>query len=252
MQNKISDIKILGVVRGNSTSKATMTNRASSTFIYKESGESVYHLRGKDVRLSKGTVLFIPENECYSFEKTSAGESVYCLINFHSRVELIEKPTLFSLESAEYVSQIFSQLQTQWHLSYNDAESFELLSLFYHLAYVLLKSQDKAYHTASRKSKLDPAIAYLENNLYNPELTVAKLAALCGISEVAFRNVFFDRFGETPKKYIVHCRLLKAKNIIESGEYSSIGEVANIVGYQDALYFSKHFKSYFGFPPSKT
>ena len=251
MQAKFSDIEIVGVVRGNSTAKATMTNRESSTFIYKESGESVYHLRGKDVHLSKGTVLFIPEKESYSFEKTSEGESVYCLINFHSRTELIEKPMLFSCESAEYVGHIFNQLQTQWHLSYNNAECFELVSLFYHLVSVLLQSQDMAYHTASQKAKLEPAIAYLENNLYDHKLTVSKLAELCGISEVSFRNMFFDRFKESPKKYIVRCRLTKAKNIIESGEYGSIGEVAEIVGYQDALYFSKHFKSYFGFPPSK-
>jgi YesN/AraC family two-component response regulator len=44
---------------------------------------------------------------------------------------------------------------------------------------------------------------------------------------------------------------MKAKAIIESGEFSSINEVAYTVGYDDPLYFSRHFKKYFGIAPSK-
>ena len=215
------------------------------------SGESVYYLRGAAVRLVAGTVLYIPEGESYSFEKISQGESVYCLINFHSTTPFMEKPKLFSPQSSEHICHVFHQMQKRWHLSHIDADRYELLSLFYHLISCLLEMQGNPIHTAAQGARLNPALEYLEEHLYCPDLTVSTLADLCGISEVTFRKLFFAKFGESPKKYIIRCRLIKAKNIIESGEYSSIHEISEIVGYQDALYFSKHFKRHFGRSPSK-
>ena len=85
----------MGVISGLSTKNATMTNRHSHTFIYKIDGESLYLLRGKEVHLSPKTLLFIPENETYSFRKISKGDSRYCLINFHADIKTETVPTLF-------------------------------------------------------------------------------------------------------------------------------------------------------------
>ena len=45
--------------------------------------------------------------------------------------------------------------------------------------------------------------------------------------------------------------MMKARAMIEGGEFSSIREVSEAVGYEDPLYFSKHFRSHFGTAPSK-
>lgn len=247
----ISGIQIVGIVRGNSTARARIVNRFSHTFIYKISGESIYYLRGDEVHLSAGAILYIPEGESYSFEKISKGESIYCLINFHSSTPFMEKPKLFSPQNDEHLDYVFNQMQKHWHFSHIDSDSYELLSLFYHLISILSDGQNHLYYTSSQGARLAPAIEYLEQHLYCHDLTVSKLSNICGISEVTFRKLFFAKFGESPKKYIIRCRLIKAKNIIESGEYSSINKVSDTVGYKDALYFSKHFKSYFGYSPTK-
>ena len=39
-------------------------------------------------------------------------------------------------------------------------------------------------------------------------------------------------------------------SILESGDYDSIAEVSELVGYSDPLYFSKAFKKIYGFSPS--
>ena len=54
----------------------------------------------------------------------------------------------------------------------------------------------------------------------------------------------------TPKQYLVTERILYAKSIIESGDYGSIKEVSEMVGYNDPLYFSKAFKMICGVSPS--
>ena len=44
---------------------------------------------------------------------------------------------------------------------------------------------------------------------------------------------------------------IKAKTIIESGEYSTLNEVAYSVGYDDPLYVSRLFKKHFGISPAQ-
>ena len=41
-----------------------------------------------------------------------------------------------------------------------------------------------------------------------------------------------------------------AKAIIESGEFSTIKELAQMVGYNDSLYFGKIFKQHYGTTPA--
>lgn len=251
MFENITDVQITGMLHGNATIKRKITNRPSHTLVYKISGETLYYLREKKIRHSGGTVLFIPEGETFSFEKTSEGESQYYLINFHCAALNGEEPRLFLPQAHEHISYLFSQMKKSWLFEGNDAARYELLSLFYRLISVLLQSQSKDYHTAAQNARLKPATEYLENNLYSHELTISHLASRCGISEVSFRSLFAANFGESPKKYIIRRRLMRAKTIIESGEYTSIGEVSQMVGYNDPLYFSRHFKNYFGYSPSK-
>lgn len=54
----------------------------------------------------------------------------------------------------------------------------------------------------------------------------------------------------SPKEYVVTQRISHARFIIESGDFDSIAEVAQLVGYNDPLYFSKAFKKLYGISPS--
>ena len=54
----------------------------------------------------------------------------------------------------------------------------------------------------------------------------------------------------TPQQYVSAQRIAHARAIIESGDYESLREISEAVGYTDALYFSKAFKKVYGFAPS--
>ena len=110
--------------------------------------------------------------------------------------------------------------------------------------------QQSEYVTGSKKDLILPAVDYLEKHIFDPELKASELPALCGMSAPTFRKIFCARFGASPRKYIISQRLTQAKIILESGEYKNISEVAFAVGYDDPLYFSKHFKSVYGTAPS--
>ena len=214
----IKDPTIVGVISGNSTLRASIDNRPSHTLIFKENGESLYILRGKRYCLSEGTVLFIPEGESYSFKKTSNGESIYRLINFHAEMSCPE-PKLFVLPQGENISFIFKQMERLWRFNGKNSGKYELLSLFYKLAATLTESEDTKYTTAEQKASIDPAIDHLEAHIFDSDLKTSSLHELCGISAPTFRRIFTSRFGTSPRKYVIRQRLLQAKMILESGEY---------------------------------
>ncbi len=61
----------------------------------------------------------------------------------------------------------------------------------------------------------------------------------------------FNKYLKTsPTKYILEFRLTRAKNLLKNTNMS-VTEIANIVGYNDSMYFSRAFKKRFGLPPSK-
>ena len=65
------------------------------------------------------------------------------------------------------------------------------------------------------------------------------------------RKLFKKEVGVTPLEYLIRVRMKKAETILSamSGDYS-VAEVARLCGYDDALYFSRVFKKYFGCSPS--
>ncbi|MDO4960542.1 MAG: AraC family transcriptional regulator [Eubacteriales bacterium] len=66
------------------------------------------------------------------------------------------------------------------------------------------------------------------------------------------RKRFKKEIGKTPLEYLTQMRMREAENILLGymGHEYSIAEVAGMCGYEDALYFSRVFKKYFGCSPS--
>lgn len=63
---------------------------------------------------------------------------------------------------------------------------------------------------------------------------------------------FFRKFklytGMTPLQYLLDIRLSNAKSLLETTDYS-IGEIATLIGYDNALYFSRLFHKHVGMSP---
>ncbi|WP_375404321.1 cupin domain-containing protein [uncultured Sphingomonas sp.] len=78
--------------------------------------------------------------------------------------------------------------------------------------------------------------------------TVADLARAAAMS----RSAFFDRFrqavGMAPMEYLLHWRMVLAKQLLEHGQ-ASVAEIAGRVGYGSSSTFSVAFARHVGTPP---
>ena len=109
----------------------------------------------------------------------------------------------------------------------------------------LTDSNFKMNWTASRKNPNWKQIS----EFLKTDFSLETLASLCGMSETYFQRLFKEKYGISPKKYIIQLKVNHACDLLHSECYS-ITQVANLCGYEDVYYFSRQFKNYVGVTPS--
>ncbi|MET3881089.1 two-component regulator propeller domain-containing protein [Chitinophaga sp. OAE865] len=93
------------------------------------------------------------------------------------------------------------------------------------------------------------ALAFVEENLQNANLSVAELSKHLCISRVSLYKKMLLLTGKTPVDFIRSIRLRKAAQMLEKSQLS-IAEISYEVGFNTPHYFTKSFKAEFGVLPS--
>lgn len=90
---------------------------------------------------------------------------------------------------------------------------------------------------------------YLLDNLLLDFPGVARLANMAGMSESKYRKLFRKIIKSSPNSFFLQEKMLLAQNLLQSGNFNSIREVALEVGYSKAGYFAGVYKKTFGTLP---
>ena len=114
----------------------------------------------------------------------------------------------------------------------------------------LVRSVSKEYVSKGKQQLVQPAVDYISEHYFDPDINNDRLARLCGISTVYFRKCFEALMGVPPIRYLHDFRIQRAKDILSS-DYGSISQVAGSVGYRSVYHFSKMFKTYTGLNPTE-
>lgn len=91
-------------------------------------------------------------------------------------------------------------------------------------------------------------LEYLHQN-YMKQISLYRIAHNMYLSPVYISKIFKEETGESPINHLIRIRLTKAHELLSTGDIP-IKTVARTVGYDDAYYFSKLYKKYYGIPPS--
>ena len=83
---------------------------------------------------------------------------------------------------------------------------------------------------------------------YHERLSVEQLARELNVSYSSFRQAFKARTGISPKQYQLQIRLHKAQDFLANTP-KSVGEIADILGFDSAFHLSKQFKDSTGTAP---
>ena len=85
---------------------------------------------------------------------------------------------------------------------------------------------------------------------FNKEINIDDYARECNISVCWFIRCFKQVTGQTPLQYIISLRISNAQMLLETTDYT-IAQIAQEVGYDNPLYFSRLFHKQTGVSPNQ-
>lgn len=225
------------------------------------SGEGTLEINGTSYQLKRGHIFIIPpyvktfyyanpKNPWqYTWISFSGTKATYYLEKAGLTVETPVRKTYVKPE--EFLSLIEKLLDHHEPVVAN-----ELLrtSLMYEILALLITSQNQNLNEQNKPIPYDyspnvyveHAVDYIHYN-YN-RIRVNDIANYIGITRSYLTHIFKKQLQVSPQKYLLtyrleqSCRLLRSTNL-------SIQEIAEQVGYENPLTFSKIFKNTYGYSP---
>ncbi len=202
------------------------------------SGRTVYYFEGREIVADKNHVILFPSNIRYRYKCPEFGQ--FYVLNFVCSEGFVDEITSIELDDPRTYWADCEKMKTIFK---KDEYRAELLSLLYGVIAKLA--------AASRKGEvLHSAIAHMEANYSDPNLSNSILAKKVNISDSHFRSLFKAAYDITPHKYLIKLRIRQAKLLLYNPDLS-IAEIAESCGFSSALYFSKAFKTEVGISPTK-
>lgn len=110
-----------------------------------------------------------------------------------------------------------------------------------------LNKKDEESKMSRRIVHTEKAKKFIQNNIHN-HITAEDVANSLFLSRAYLRNIFMKYVGMPPKKYIIEMKIERAKELLAIRRLS-VTDIARSVGYDDALLFSRVFKSHTGVSP---
>lgn len=212
---------------------------------YRIKGNAKFIHENDVVSVKTGDIVFVPA--FYNYTLDSGDESV-CVIHFKSSERLPERIKKFTPEATDYYEKRFNELYNIYTKKQIGFEH-EIRSIFYKI--IMHIERDIVNNkTSGSDLKISHAIDYIHENFTDANLTVARLAKDCNMSETYFRKLFFKNCGTAPLEYINNLRLKYAIELLNSNYYT-VNEVAEKCGFSSSYYFSAFVKKETGLPPSK-
>ncbi|BFT71874.1 hypothetical protein PAENIP36_33160 [Paenibacillus sp. P36] len=103
---------------------------------------------------------------------------------------------------------------------------------------------------SNSKEMIEEAKAFIHHH-YMESLSLQKLAERHGTSAKSFSYYFKKYTGVFPIDYVIQHRMKRAQEQLSIGS-CTIKQVAESVGYEDPLYFSRLYKKHYGYAPSQS
>ena len=246
---KLQNLKVFETVRPN--------GRGDYQLLYFASGKGYFNFDGQERVITKGNmILFRPgvsqiyniyaEDKPETYWVHFTGSDVDLLLDYYQMPK--NESVFFTGTSPDYqwlFRQMIQELQLQ-RVNYEDLLNMNLRHIFLIINRYLQEGNDIGTETLD---EVERATHFFREH-YNEQIIIENYARDHGMTANWFTQSFKKVTKFTPMQYIVHLRMTNAMNMIDSTD-CNITQVANAVGYDNSMYFSKVFKKYTGMTPTE-
>ena len=224
-------------------------------FVYVVDGTMYFELQGKRVELGAGNLVFFRPGEAQVYGSYE-GESVSyywahfsgnCVEDVLSDCGFLDKSRCF-IDVDSGVCKILNMIIKEY--TYGEyCYITKCNSVFIMALSELARLTDHAAKASEKYDVLLPALKAMEQN-YSVWYKNEEYAQMCGISKYHFIHLFTECKGCSPSKYKSNLLMQKAAELIRISSVP-MNEIADMLGFDDPLYFSKKFRAFYGVSPSE-
>ena len=221
--------------------------RTFNGFLLLLKGECVFRCDGEEIKLSQGGLIYLPKGAKHSAYAKERSLEFY-RVNFTARENISGEEIIFSevpkciTELApKYIIDLCEQMRLSCMI---EGSGFKSLSQLCSLIDFSIKLSPNKY-----PRRISSAIEHI-NEHYTEQISISDLAELSFISEPHLFRIFKKELGVSPIEYKNELRIKRAEALLSDPE-CSIGEIALLLGFENACYFSRIFKKFRGISPKK-
>lgn len=219
---------------------------------YISSGMGSIEINGKVYYPQKGDVYLLPSGSRHCYYSDAKEPWIKTFVNFRGAVA-DGLASAYHLKGIVLFPGVEQAVAERFFQIYTMMQNRNLED-----AYVIFKTEiliHEIFHILGQKIKSSIGISdemkkikdYLETHV-SVSVTIDELSALIYRSPDYLIRHFREEFGMTPYKYFIEKKMEAAKTMLRDTSLS-VKEIGELVGYEDAHYFSNVFRKESGIPP---
>lgn len=218
-------------------------SRKPNGFVYVLRGKCRFSSENGSFTMEPDALCYLPKGSNHLYEILDEDTEIYRIdftVTVNGEIAVFsDGPMLLAEKATAECMEIMHKMANNYTIIQNSVAKMELLcALFRSLA-----------RSAASRKRTAPAVGYLQKHPAQ-RISVSELARLCNLGTAQFYNLFQAEIGMTPLAYRDSLLLQRAETFLQDGNFS-VGEVADILGFESAAYFSRFFKKHRGLPPSE-
>lgn len=210
-------------------------------------GKGELHINEHIFQLSAGDIFIIPAGKVSYYQASTIDPWCYAWISFlgiSSQVYLSQLMTstddvyiIHNIDTFKYKEQIFNIIALQ---DASTSSYFQANSVLFHIMSMLFQDINFEESSWGKNSVVDEIKYYLDIN-YAEKIKLKDVAKSFGIHPNYLTRIFHNKYGLSPKQYLINLKLKKARRLLTTTELS-VSVIASSLGFDDQLAFSKIFK----------
>lgn len=223
-------------------------------FVVKGSGKLQINEHTFDI--SAGDAFIIPEGKVSYYEASVTDPWSYAWINY------------LGISSQIYTYQLLTSLEEVYVIRNIDTNKYKEIAMqilaldgnptsrYLQANSLLLQAMAMLFADVNFDEKswghvsvADEVKFYLDTN-YSEKIVIKDLAKSYGVHPNYLTRIFHEKFGSSPKRYLLQLKLKKACRLLTTTELP-VTVISGSLGFDDQLAFSRLFKKEFSVPPTE-
>lgn len=239
--------------------------------VYVKKGTAFFQVEGIDINMTPNSIIIIKPGRAHKFVvKSDVCELIVLSFTFKTKKEELDSHVSLT-DFIEYIEDdatgdfLFLQLSKKNDIIHvmnrilrerikaqvcgDFLSCLLILELFVLLSRTLKQEWEQSAKNRNLKlhELLNIAKEYIDSN-YDKDLTLTQVAKYIYLSDSYFAHSFKDKFGISPKSYILKIRIEASKEYLKNTD-TKVADVAKIVGFSSQQRFNDIFKKHEGITP---